>query len=157
MMRWKTMCSCALLGLGVGGQVWAQETEPPPPPMHAPGHKPPDGPMRHMMMPGVMMFDTNGDGKVSKEEWNARGREQFQHMLKRLDTDGDAKIGESEFLAQSTKGFKKMDENNDGFVTQEEWQANASRMQEKMRSRMKDMMEKMPAIPAPPAEKGAKD
>lgn len=153
-MRWKTMCGCALLGFGVSGQVWAQGGEPS---MHPAGPKPGGGPMKHMMMPGVMMFDTNGDGKVSKEEWNARGREQFERMLKRLDTDGDTKISESEFLAQSTKGFEKMDENNDGFVTQEEWQARANRMQEKMHSKMKDMMEKMPTMPVPPSGKGAKD
>ncbi len=154
-MRWQTrmICGCALLGLGVGGQVGAQGAQPS---THPPGTKP-GGPMKHMMMPGVMMFDTNGDSKISKEEWNARGREQFERMLKRLDTDGDGKVSENEFLAQSSKGFERMDGNNDGFVTQEEWQSHANSMQEKMRSKMKGMMEKMPAMPAPPAAKEGKD
>lgn len=154
-MRWQTklMCGCALLGLGMGGLAGAQEAQPS---MQRPGPKS-GGPMKHMMMPGVMMFDTNGDGKVSKEEWNARGRQQFERMLKRLDTDGDGKVGEDEFLAQSTKGFEKMDDNNDGFVTQEEWQSHTNRMQDKMRSRMKSMMQNRSARPTPPAAQEGED
>jgi hypothetical protein len=45
------------------------------------------------------------------------------HMLKKMDTNSDGRITREEFNAHTQERFKHMDKNNDGVVTEEEIRA----------------------------------
>jgi Ca2+-binding EF-hand superfamily protein len=89
-------------------------------------------------------MDTNGDGKVSEDEWNAAHRELFQKM----DANGDGKVTTEEISsaksryrdeAEEDQGegkarwkrlspgevIQKMDTNDDGSISQDEFVAHA--------------------------------
>ena len=99
----------------------------------------------HMMGAGgfIKHFDTNNDGKVSKEEFKGPA-ERFTAMdkngdgfitadevpqgpaggmhegfIKRFDTDKDGKVSKDEFKGPADM-FTKLDKNGDGFITEDE-------------------------------------
>lgn len=78
--------------------------------------------------PGVMMlqqFDTNGDGKISKEEFDAG----YAKMFVSIDTNKDGVISPEELaqfpqvmqVLRTQQAFAAMDKNNDGIISKEEF------------------------------------
>lgn len=67
-------------------------------------------------MMGPARFDTNGDGEVTLEEFNA-GHEK---MFDKIDANGDGRISLEEFNAAHEKMFEKMDTNGDGVLSGDE-------------------------------------
>ncbi len=65
--------------------------------------------------------DANGDGKITKEECD---------HFDALNTDGDDFISDEEFEAGHGNMFAKMDADTDGFVTEEEMNAHVASMEE---------------------------
>jgi hypothetical protein len=89
---------------------------------------------------GVMRYDSNKDGVVDRAEWNAGQEARF----KRLDTDGDGKLTKDELFARTpARGssvlpsdrqvqrqsayFERLDTDRDGAVTLAEFMALAER------------------------------
>lgn len=76
----------------------------------------PRGPM------SLESMDTNGDGKVSKDEFQKAQDAQGEAAFKKLDTNGDGMISHDEFFAGRTdrtaKLFDHLDRNHDGFLDQ---------------------------------------
>ncbi|MHC4970861.1 MAG: EF-hand domain-containing protein [Planctomycetota bacterium] len=73
----------------------------------------------------MLRRDTDGDGKISKEEFPGPER-----LFERLDADGDGKITEEEAKAMQGRGrggptrlLGQLDADGDGKITQEEWGA----------------------------------
>ena len=77
-------------------------------------------------------LDTNDDGSISREEFDA-GR---PNRLGEADTDGDGKVSLEEFKVQAegrrneriTSMFERLDSDGDGFVTVEERDTHHTRM-----------------------------
>lgn len=70
-------------------------------------------------------------------------------MLEKFDADGNGAISKEEFLKSSEERFSKMDADGDGEISKEEAQA----MKKKMRSKMKERLEKRgETLPVPPVE-----
>lgn len=63
----------------------------------------------------------------------------IDHMIEKLDTDGDGKISREEFGASKRSLVKRMDSNDDGVVTQDEVTAHIAEHEEKMRDKMAEM------------------
>jgi len=80
---------------------------------------------------GFAALDKDGDGKLSPRELRVRpkGRRGGKNRggadkLKKMDTDGDGKISKREFLdGTANKLFSRLDADSDGFVTKEEAEA----------------------------------
>ncbi len=89
---------------------------------------------------GVMRYDTNKDGAVTIEEWKNGQQARF----KRLDSNGDGKLSKEELFArtpavgnsvlptdrqtsQQSSYFLLLDTDKDGFVTLAEFMAGADR------------------------------
>jgi Ca2+-binding EF-hand superfamily protein len=89
-------------------------------------------------------MDTNGDGKISADEWTAAHKEMFSKM----DTNGDGKISVDEMKADLEKHqkmmakpgakemisekVKMMDTNNDGYISEDEFMASSKTMFDKL-------------------------
>jgi len=76
-------------------------------------------------------FDTDGDGKLSKEERQAAREKRQAERIKKFDTDGDGKLSQEEITAARTqmKAHRRnaADANGDGNVSKEERQAARAR------------------------------
>lgn len=89
---------------------------------------------------GVMRYDTNKDGAVDREEWNAGQQARF----KQLDANGDGKLSQDELFARTPTGassvlptdrqhsrqsafFQRMDADRDGVVTLVEFMSQADK------------------------------
>ena len=89
---------------------------------------------------GVMRYDTNKDGAVDRDEWNAGQEARF----KRLDTNSDGKLSQDELFARTPAAgnsvlpsdrqasrqssyFQRLDTDKDGFVTLTEFMAQGER------------------------------
>jgi hypothetical protein len=78
------------------------------------------------------LLDTNQDGKISAEEFDAGQAERF----KTFDADGDGKISPEEFAKGDERmrekieaiRFKKLDANQDGFLSAEEFAVPGDRL-----------------------------
>jgi Ca2+-binding EF-hand superfamily protein len=76
-------------------------------------------------MQNLQKLDTNGDGGISRQEYNAVRAEAF----KRLDRNNDGQLSLDEFLSDSgDRFFERLDTNKDGIVTREEMQQLRERM-----------------------------
>ncbi len=63
-------------------------------------------------------YDANGDGVITREEFDRKGSELFS----RLDRDGDGKITRQEFWRGLLRHrFQKLDRNGDGQISWEEF------------------------------------
>ena len=113
--------------------------------------------------PGARLGDTDGDQRISREEFLARHLERFDsgdqnrdgtvtgeemqaahaarraemrgRMFERLDADSDGAIGvtRAEAEARATAWFARMDANGDGYVSAEDRQARRERRHEARR------------------------
>lgn len=107
----------------------------------------PDRPQRRSGRPNP---DANGDGTVTRAEWDAaiatRGAEASRRageMFARLDTNNDGQLGQAELQAQRANRAEhrgrrqerrerpRMDTNNDGQISRAEWLAVPDRMHER--------------------------
>lgn len=74
--------------------------------------------------PGIEKLDLDKDGKVTREEFEAAGRERAEKAFAKLDANGDASISKEEFLAngpeRGAKAFERLDRNGDGVLTKED-------------------------------------
>lgn len=59
------------------------------------------------------------------------------------DTDGDGKISKEEFLSEAESRFDKNDYDNDGYISKEEAKEFHEKMREKMKYRAKERRERM--------------
>lgn len=74
--------------------------------------------------PGIEKIDLDKDGKVTREEFEAAGRERAEKAFAKLDANGDGTITKEEFLAakpdRQAKAFERFDRNGDGVLTKED-------------------------------------
>ena len=70
-------------------------------------------------------LDANKDGRISAEERPQRGRHGGRRGGARLDTDGDKRVSrqEASVRPQLAERFTAIDDDNDGYLTREEFQA----------------------------------
>ncbi len=70
-------------------------------------------------------LDANKDGRISAEERPQRGRHGGRRGGARLDADGDKRVSrqEASVRPQLAERFTAIDDNNDGYLTREEFQA----------------------------------
>lgn len=75
-------------------------------------------------------LDTNNDGFVTKEEWNAakarKGEKRGQFadkMFQKMDANGDGKVTRAEARAAGDAMFRRVDADGNGVITKEEMQA----------------------------------
>src|SRR5690606_4421618 len=93
--------------------------------------------------------DSNGDGRISKEEWRSRAEQRFHEQdlngdgkvtsaeaeafcerkivqtFSKLDADGDGRIAEAEASTIFRQAFSACDEDGDGYVSREEYERKA--------------------------------
>jgi hypothetical protein len=77
-------------------------------------------------------LDTNKDGFVTKEEVDALPAAQkhpgITGFIAKFDTDKDGKVSMAEWNAKRTAGFDKVDANHDGFIDKDEYTAGAKEL-----------------------------
>lgn len=101
-------------------------------------------------------IDTNHDGVISDDEWNAARDARF----KKLDANGDGFLSSDEMTAgakqhnaaRSEKMFKRMDTDGDGKISKAEYDAASAKMRERMKTRMQGNGAAKPDAPAEKAE-----
>ncbi|WP_397473429.1 EF-hand domain-containing protein [Pusillimonas sp.] len=84
----------------------------------------PSGPQAELTPEHFAKLDRNGDGGISREEYEQFMRESFQ----KLDTDGNQRLSRAEAGAVLTpEQFDAVDANNDGELTLDEFIAHTMR------------------------------
>ncbi|QBQ55329.1 EF-hand domain-containing protein [Nitrosococcus wardiae] len=66
-----------------------------------------------------------------KEGGATEKQEMHKNLFQKLDKDGNGKLSKDEFEEAKKEKFKRKDKDDDGFVTQEEWQAAAKELMKK--------------------------
>lgn len=75
----------------------------------------------HKDRPGMFtMLDADGDGAVSQEEFVNRREARRQARFKTLDRDSDGKLTQEEYSEHLAQVFESMDDDDDGKLTMEE-------------------------------------
>jgi Ca2+-binding EF-hand superfamily protein len=76
-------------------------------------------------------LDADGDGVVTREEFNESGMRRAGRMFRQLDADGDGELTMAEFTAnvadRAERMFSRMDRDGDGRVTAEDRPRNLAR------------------------------
>jgi Ca2+-binding EF-hand superfamily protein len=75
--------------------------------------------LRVFVAQGMIQFDTDGDGRISKEEMSSPRANPFRGTLEAADRNHDGYVTEEELMEEIRL---RADENHDGVVTQEEIQ-----------------------------------
>lgn len=71
-----------------------------------------------------------GEGRMRKGRKGLKGP-MMGHMFQMMDTDKDGKVSKQEWQAHHDKRFSELDADKDGFITQEEMKAHHEKMMEK--------------------------
>jgi len=71
---------------------------------------------------------TGEEGMMEKEK-----KEHHSRWFQKLDKDGDGKISREEFQEAMGKKFDRMDEDGDGVVTREEWETAKQKKMKRMK------------------------
>ncbi|MEI6536101.1 MAG: hypothetical protein WCN98_12210 [Verrucomicrobiaceae bacterium] len=145
-----------IAGFCLGSSVSLRAEAPPPPDNDAKQDKAPAANLQHY---GAEMFnkmDSNGDGKISREEFMKSAEERFSKfdgnkdgILEKNDVPakiqeraarkgrpqkaegkGEQKITKAAFMKMNAERFDKMDTNNDGFVDKSEFEASLKNIRE---------------------------
>jgi EF hand domain-containing protein len=105
-------------------------------------------------------YDTDGDGKLNRDERQAMRTAMLERRMSRLDGNGDGKISRQEaesarFGRRLLEDFDAADANRDSFVSRDELQTAMQTLRQKRREmRMQGGGEPAePGAPAPPAPK----
>jgi Ca2+-binding EF-hand superfamily protein len=64
--------------------------------------------------------DTNKDGRITLDEVQAAGKEHAQHRFAKHDKNGDGKLSRDEVSHMPDAMFARLDKNGDGFLTPDE-------------------------------------
>jgi Ca2+-binding EF-hand superfamily protein len=75
------------------------------------------------------------DGQAMTPTDKAGKQQQMQQRLKEIDTNGDGNISKAEFQAQGDKKFAKMDTNSDGQISPDERKQMHQQMQQQHQER----------------------
>lgn len=75
------------------------------------------------------------DGQAMAPADKAGKQQHMQQRLKEIDTNGDGNISKAEFQAQGDKKFTKMDSNGDGQISPEERKHMHQQMQQQRQER----------------------
>ena len=75
-----------------------------------------DGDKRGKGMGMIKHLDTDGDDKLSTDEFTTR----YMSSFEALDANGDNVISPDEYIAKPLARFAKLDANTDGFIEQSE-------------------------------------
>ena len=65
-----------------------------------------------------------------------------QMFIQQMDTDGDGKVSLQEFLKPSEMQFRHMDKNGDGYISEEEAEAFHQEMQQRMQQMQQQMKQR---------------
>ena len=93
------------------------------------------------MFEQIKKIDTDQDGTVTLEEFNANTISRFQL----LDKNSDGNISEDEFLATINKRFERMDLNSDGILQRKELRK-ALKSKKSKNGKMKEKKQPKPFI-----------
>ena len=93
------------------------------------------------MFEQIKKMDTDQDGTVTLEEFNANTISRFQLM----DKNSDGNISEDEFLAPINKRFERMDLNSDGILQRKELRT-ALKSKKSKNGKMKEKKQPKPFI-----------
>lgn len=111
------------LALGLGGHVWAQQASPQPAAPASPVQPGPRPPMGGPMMTGQMGGMPMTAGRMTQRMHPGRGGPGGAFGILEFDTNADGKLTKAEFDAALRARFNDLDANKDGSVIPEEMRA----------------------------------
>jgi len=79
-----------------------------------------------LMMGGPLVAGEHGDGPMGH-------RGHMQKMMAKIDTDGDGRVSREESASFHANKFDRMDSNSDGFIDAEERKAHHGKMRDKFK------------------------
>ena len=73
-------------------------------------------------------LDKNRDGSANRDELGHMDKKDLEAFTKETDTDGDGIISKREFEQAAAKRFQQLDKNRNGYINKDEWGAGRSEM-----------------------------